>query len=148
MSVRIFVADDDEPIRKLIRIALEDDGYEVIEVADGRSLLEEIDRALGEGRPPDAVLCDHHMPGASGLDVLFELDRRGRRVPFVLMSALLDPHTVELAAGLGAWTLEKPFDLAHLGDLMGSVARDDRPRVARARPRSRLDDRRTRARGA
>ncbi|HRE02882.1 MAG TPA: response regulator, partial [Ilumatobacteraceae bacterium] len=63
MQSLLFVEDDDS-IRLALRLALEDEGYEVREAHDGRSGLD----AFTE-REPDLVLVDLRLPDMSGFEV-------------------------------------------------------------------------------
>ena len=67
---RILVVDDELSIRKPIRIALLQAGYEVVEAVDGQEAI----NALGEGDNPllmDAILCDIRMPRINGIDAIY-----------------------------------------------------------------------------
>jgi len=66
----ILIIDDEEIIRVLLRSALEAEGYEVMEGANGRQGLE-----LYRQRPTDLVITDIVMPELNGLDMLLELTR-------------------------------------------------------------------------
>ena len=100
----ILVADDDQMFRESIRRILERQGYDVESVPDVDSAL----RSLGE-RHFDLVVCDYRMPGRSGIDLLKELNQQESRVPVMMVSALLDAATKELARELGAVEiLDKP----------------------------------------
>ena len=63
MNRLLFIEDDDQ-IRLAIRLALEDEGYQVDEARDGRSGL-----AMFERHEPDLVLLDLRLPDMSGFDV-------------------------------------------------------------------------------
>jgi CheY-like chemotaxis protein len=110
---RILVAEDDPELRRMISSVLSYDGYDVVEVADGGSMLAYLracDPAL-----PDVIVSDICMPGCSGLDVLAELREVGLSAPFVLMTAFADQCSEAGARSLGAVTLvEKPFEIDDL----------------------------------
>jgi DNA-binding response OmpR family regulator len=89
----LFIEDDDQ-IRLILRMALEDEGYEVREAADGQSGL-----AAFEEREPDLVLLDLRLPDISGFDVCRTLRARSK-VPIVMVTAQTD--TFDLVAGLEA----------------------------------------------
>ena len=93
MNRLLFIEDDDE-IRLAIRLALEDEGYQVDEAQDGRTGL-----ALFDRHEPDLVLLDLRLPDVVGFDVCRII--RGRSiVPIVIVTAQMD--TVDLVAGLEA----------------------------------------------
>ena len=64
MSQRVLIIDDEGNVRRMMRLALESDGYEVEDAADGTTGLD----VYGDGSRFDAVLVDQHMPGMSGLE--------------------------------------------------------------------------------
>jgi len=89
----LFIEDDDA-IRLALTLALEDEGYEVREAADGREGL----AAFAE-REPDLVLLDLRLPDLSGFDVCRQL-RSNSIVPIIIVTAQTD--TYDLVAGLEA----------------------------------------------
>ena len=89
----LFIEDDDE-IRLAIRLALEDEGYQVDEARDGRTGLTLFDR-----HEPDLVLLDLRLPDMVGFDVCRAIRNRSI-VPIVIVTAQMD--TVDLVAGLEA----------------------------------------------
>ena len=93
MNRLLFIEDDDE-IRLAIRMALEDEGYQVDEARDGRTGLVLFDR-----HEPDLVLLDLRLPDMVGFDVCRTIRSRSI-VPIVIVTAQMD--TVDLVAGLEA----------------------------------------------
>ncbi len=81
-------------MRRVLRLALEDEGYEVAEAGGGDQGLEALDRA-----EPDVVLLDLMLPDADGFTVCREI-RRGSNVPVIIVTARTDSHDV--VAGLEA----------------------------------------------
>ncbi len=65
MSLKVLLVDDEPGIRKVLKIYLEDAGYEVYTADDGFAASRLVDRIC-----PDIVLTDIKMPGTSGLDLL------------------------------------------------------------------------------
>lgn len=61
----ILLVDDEESIRRVLRLSLGEDGYHVITAPEGREALR-----LFRERNPDIVLTDIKMPGISGIDLL------------------------------------------------------------------------------
>ena len=93
MNSLLFIEDDDG-IRVALKLALEDEGYEVVEAPDGRSGL-----ARFAEREPDLVLLDLRLPDMSGFDVARQL-RSNSIVPIIIVTAQTD--TYDLVAGLEA----------------------------------------------
>jgi DNA-binding response OmpR family regulator len=106
----VLVVEDDAWIRTFMRDVLSDEGYDVIEAADGRTGLR-----LAEENSPSIVLLDVAMPEFTGVDVLRHLrsKRRTRNLPVVVVSAysrVLPTHDEALVAGI----LVKPFQVEQL----------------------------------
>ena len=94
---RILVADDEAGIRKLLRIALEEGGYEVLEAANGIEALKEA-RA---GRV-DLAIADMAMPGQEGIETIRALRREVPGVGIVAISGAFQSQFLETAQPLGA----------------------------------------------
>jgi CheY-like chemotaxis protein len=108
---RILVADDDPQMRRLIRIVLQRDGFEVVEANDGLDALDLIE----QGRI-DLVILDVDMPRLNGLGVLEEIraQMRTASLPVIVLTALQD-ETEEKALDLGAQDyLTKPVQTRSL----------------------------------
>jgi CheY-like chemotaxis protein len=120
---RILVADDDRQMRRLIRMILERDGYEVAEAADGLDALD-----LIEGGQFDLLILDLDMPRLDGVGVLDEL--RARVVTSSLPVIVLTARTGESEAqvlDLGAHDfLAKPVQPASLQARVRAVLRRTR----------------------
>ena len=105
---RILVADDEDAMRFLFRVNLPLQGFEVVEAADGETVL-----ALVREQEFDLVLLDVMMPGLSGVDVAEQLGG----IPFMFISARADPTDVQRGLELGAVDyITKPFDPIGLGE--------------------------------
>ena len=107
----ILVVDDQEPIRMLLRDALEGDGHEVLEAANGRLGLE-----LYRKRPADLIIIDMAMPEMNGLDMLLELTRRCPNVNVIALSGGRGSQGwLDAAKLLGTrQTFQKPFNMEEL----------------------------------
>jgi len=92
--ISLLFIEDDDAIRLALRLALEDEGYEVREAPDGRSGL----TAFAESEP-DLVLLDLRLPDLSGFEVCRSL-RANSIVPIIIVTAQTD--TYDLVAGLEA----------------------------------------------
>ena len=79
--LRIAVIDDEEPVRNLIRTALERENAKVDLFADSQTFM---DRAVFADY--DLILSDLLLPVLSGIDLLFEVKSRAPTVPFVMIS--------------------------------------------------------------
>jgi CheY-like chemotaxis protein len=122
---RVLVVEDDGWIRRVMRDLLSDEGYEVIEAADGRTAI----RLVAE-QCPDVMLLDVAMPDFSGADVLCELRsrRRTRTLPVVVVSAYPRVLTTISTESVSCVVM-KPV---HVDDLLMAVQRALAPEVERA----------------
>ena len=91
---RLLFIEDDRHIRAALKLALEDEGYEIIEAADGLKGL-----SAFETTSVDLVLLDLRLPDLSGFEVC-RLLRAKSLVPIIIVTAQTDTH--DLVAGLEA----------------------------------------------
>jgi len=104
MGTRILAVEDDERIRTAVKLALEDEGWNVDEAGTGEDALVRF-----QHEPADVVLIDIMLPGIDGFEVCRSI-RRTSDVPIVMVTARADTHDV--VAGLEAGAddyLTKPF---------------------------------------
>jgi DNA-binding response OmpR family regulator len=104
VGTRILAVEDDERIRAAVKLALEDEGWTVVEAANGEDALTRFQQ-----EPADVVLIDIMLPGIDGFEVCRSI-RRTSDVPIVMVTARDDTHDV--VAGLEAGAddyLTKPF---------------------------------------
>jgi len=108
-AAKVLVVDDERPIRKLLRMGLTAQGYEILEAPDGKTSLELL------AQKPDLVVLDLGLPDIQGLDLLRMIRARNESVPIVVLSSRSDePGKVE-ALDLGADDyVTKPFGMDEL----------------------------------
>jgi len=103
---KILVVDDEENIRKSLKMILEYEGYSFLEAADGEEALDVIEETVGL----DLILLDIKLPGKDGLEVLAELKEKPYRPEVVMISGHGTIKTAVDAAKLGAFDFWKsPF---------------------------------------
>ncbi len=104
-STSILVVDDEPPIRRLLRTSLASQGFHVLEAADGRAALAEVERAQ-----PDLVILDLGLPDMQGLEVIRALRDGDSPVPILVLSSRTDEKGKVDALDLGADDyVTKPF---------------------------------------
>jgi len=117
---RILVIDDDNQTRRMLRQALERAGYEVIEARNGREGVQRY-----QATPTDLIITDVLMPGAEGIEAIFELRRARADAKIIAISGGGYMGTLtflEIAEQAGACrTFEKPFALRELLDAVHEV---------------------------
>lgn len=124
---RILVVDDERQIRRFLRIALESQGYEVLEAATGREGLE-----LTAMRQPELVVLDLGLPDLEGHAVLAEL-RGWSRVPVVVLSVRAgESEKVRALDGGANDYVTKPFGIEELAARIRVLLRG--PQVSTAEP--------------
>lgn len=114
---KIIIAEDHEDHRYLCALACQREGFEVLEAADGRALVDLVleQRASGNLSRVALVISDIMMPDLTGLDALEALRKAGVELPFLFVSALGDEETRARAMGLRAIGIfVKPFDFIFL----------------------------------
>lgn len=98
MSKRILIIDDEEHIRRMMRLTLEAAGYEVGEAHDGMDGL----RVFGDGSEWSLVVLDQRMPGMDGLETLRELKNKNAGARVVMATAYASIELAVEAMKLGA----------------------------------------------
>ena len=93
---RILMVEDEEQVRKPIRLNLTKAGYEVLEVSNGAEAIIIMEGHSAEAMI-DTILCDIRMPRASGLEAITYFRKHYPSVPVVVLTGYPD---VELAASL------------------------------------------------
>lgn len=130
---RILIVDDDDSIRRLIRLNLSD-AYEVIDTGDPEQAL-----ALTMEHKPDAILLDLRMPKFSGVDLCRTLSScsKTQPIPVFLVSGEPASSTQRYCKELGAaGSFEKPIDFDALRACLARLQKQNA--VPRAEVRVRL----------
>ena len=107
--LKILVIDDEPPIRKLLRMGLSTQGYDVLEAPNGKTGLELL------VQEPDLVILDLGLPDVEGLELLRTIRGRSESVPIVVLSSRGDEAGKVQALDLGADDyVTKPFGMDEL----------------------------------
>jgi two-component system, OmpR family, KDP operon response regulator KdpE len=109
MPIKVLNIDDEPPIRKLLRMGLGSQGYDVIEATNGKAALEAL------SQQPQLVLLDLGLPDMAGHDLLRAIRSRYEGVPIVVLSSRGDEAGKVEALDLGADDyVTKPFGMDEL----------------------------------
>ena len=101
---RIYVADDDDNIRQIVKTFLSSDGYEVEDFPTGDLLLERFEEC-----PCDLAILDVMMPGSDGFQICTALRERST-VPIIMLTARDAENDYAMGLGLGSDDyITKPF---------------------------------------
>jgi len=117
LTSRILLIEDEELIRNMIALNLEEEGYEVIKANNGREALNILERQhlQGFGDNIDMVILDLMLPEVNGLDVCRLLRYRGNMIPILILSAKAAETDRVLGLEVGADDyLTKPFSMREL----------------------------------
>ena len=103
MTPKVLIVDDQEDIRLMLRILLEDQGWDTEQSPSGEDALAQGDRVTRF----DAVVVDYKMPGLDGVEVARRFREAGFDRPIVICSAYLTPEVEREASALRAAAVTK-----------------------------------------
>lgn len=110
MAKKILLVEDDDDIAALLRLNLQDEGYQIVHVADGAQAL-----ALLEKSPWDAVILDLMLPNVDGLEICRRIRQMTRYLPVIIISARSSEIQRVQGLEMGADDyLAKPFSVLEL----------------------------------
>jgi PAS domain S-box-containing protein len=118
----VLVAEDEETVRRFVRIVLEKEGFRVLEAENGMEALTVFESA---DPPPDVLLTDVVMPQMGGRDLAQRLLVMRPELKVIFMSGFVrDPELLEGLNDRKAPFLQKPFDIEELARIVrAAVAR-------------------------
>jgi DNA-binding response OmpR family regulator len=118
---RILIIDDDDQVRKMLRLTLTAAGFDVVEAPDGKVAM----KLFHQDPLVDLVITDLIMPEKEGIETIIELRRDYPKIPIIAISGggRIDPNDyLVLAKKLGAQiTLEKPFSRKDILDAVNEL---------------------------
>jgi two-component system, OmpR family, KDP operon response regulator KdpE len=107
--IKVLVIDDEPPIRKLLRMGLSTQGYDILEASNGKTALEKL------SEEPALIILDLGLPDIRGHELLRTIRARNEAVPIVVLSSRGDEAGKVQALDLGADDyLTKPFGMDEL----------------------------------
>ncbi len=119
---RVLLADDSPHAQRMGESILREEGYEVVSLTDGETVLKRLDDV-----GPDLIVADAFLPGRSGLDICRHVRARPRHrhVRIVLTSGLLETldENEARAAGSDA-VLKKPFEASVVVQTLAPLAKE------------------------
>lgn len=107
MTGKLLIADDEPGVRRLVRMTLESESYEILEASDGAEAL-----ALVREHKPALVFLDVMMPEMSGVEVCAQLksDPETSQITIIMLTAKAQEADREAGTGAGADDyFTKPF---------------------------------------
>jgi two-component system chemotaxis response regulator CheY len=122
MSLTVLTVDDSRTMREMLRLALSDAGYRVVQAEDGLHGLEVL---AAESNAPQVIVTDINMPRMDGFGFIEEVrgDQRWRGIPILVLTTESDAEKKNRARNAGAtgWIV-KPFNPVKLVDAIRRVA--------------------------
>ena len=107
--LKVLVVDDEPPIRKLLRMGLETQGYQTLDASNAKTALELM------SDKPDLVILDLGLPDMQGLELLRQIRAAREDVPVVVLSSRGDEVAKVAALDQGADDyVTKPFGMEEL----------------------------------
>jgi two-component system, OmpR family, KDP operon response regulator KdpE len=109
VPLKVLVVDDEPQIRKLLRMGLNTQGYEILDAPNGKTALELL------AKEPDLIILDLGLPDMRGLELLRTMRERTESVPIVVLSSRDDEAGKVQALDFGADDyVTKPFGMEEL----------------------------------
>ncbi|MEU2255324.1 response regulator transcription factor [Nocardia xishanensis] len=131
MSANLMIVDDDDQIRGALRMAMEDEGYDVAEAHEAEDAL----TYLRSNGAPDVMIVELMLGDMDGFDCIREI-RRDHDVPIIVISSRDDTHDVVAALEAGADDfVTKPFEIKEISARMRALRRRARLAAERDAPR-------------
>lgn len=107
--MKVLIIDDEPPIRKLLRMGLVTQGYEILDAANGKTALQLLSKS------PDLIILDLGLPDMQGLDLLQMIRAQNEHVAIVVLSSRGDEiGKVEALDGGADDYVTKPFGMNEL----------------------------------
>jgi CheY-like chemotaxis protein len=118
----VVVADDDADWRTLMTLALQRDGYFVVEACDGEELVCVCRSLTDAGNHRVLVVSDIEMPARSGIAATVDLHAMGIRVPVLFVTGTQSPDAIKAASKVGAGAvLLKPVAGERVVEMVNSM---------------------------
>ena len=112
--VEMLIVDDEPRLLRVLRLGLPEHGFNVLTASNGQEAL----KVLFD-KPVDVVVTDVRMPVMDGVELIYEMERLGIKLPIVVTTAHADVDTAVKTLKHGACDyIRKPFSV---DELVGSV---------------------------
>lgn len=111
-SKLIAIIEDDAVLRRGLRRVFVKNNFRVASFADSSTVFENL-----RDEKPDLILCDYRLPGTNGVEILKQLRKIDKQIPFFLMTSYYTDELVDSAIRNGAnKVIQKPIEIKELID--------------------------------
>jgi len=115
---RILLVEDDMNIQRLLQEELNDDGYAITVVSNGKEALPYL---KGEnGNKPDLIILDLRMPQMNGFETMGHIIKSRQGMPVIIHTAYASYRSDVMAMAADAY-VEKSHDLTKLKDVIKDI---------------------------
>lgn len=124
MTKKLLIADNEQPLRLLVRATLKDKNYEILEASDGQEALE-----VARRERPKLLLLDIQMPAMTGFEVCEQLKSDPTTADIVVVMLTVKSQQIDKERGkaVGAdYYFTKPFSPSQLLQLVDRIMREER----------------------
>lgn len=136
VAAKLLIVEDDDRVRTALRLALEDEGYDVAEAPDAETAL----AALRRDGPPDVMVVDLMLGELDGFSCIRQV-RFDHDMPIIVVSARDDTHDIVAALEAGADDyVTKPFEIKEITARLRALRRRAGTGVPQEVPRDVLLD--------
>jgi DNA-binding response OmpR family regulator len=121
MSMKVMVVEDERDIREILKNILEEEGFEVVALDNGQTIIADL-----EANRPDLVLMDHILPGKTGVEAVREVraSQQFATLPIIMVTGLSGEEDKVSALEFGADDyITKPFYPKELAARIKALAR-------------------------
>jgi CheY-like chemotaxis protein len=116
---KILIVEDYDDVRRMLKVLLEFEEFQVVEAATGSEALQAIKK-----QPPDVILMDLALPGVDGLETIRRIRSTDgfQNTPIIVLTAYTAPSTYETAFSAGSnYFMAKPIDFDELAALLKDI---------------------------
>lgn len=110
---RILVIDDSRVMRDMLSDFLADNGYEVVAVEHAEEGF-----ACARRQDFDLCICDMHLIGTNGLEVVTKLKSEFPELRYIITDSLPDEKSDQIRLDRNHLYIRKPFELSQIRDLI------------------------------
>jgi len=124
MKYKVLAVDDEADVLKLVEMALQVEGYKVIQATSGKEALE-----LAKKEKPHVILLDIMMPEMDGMEVFKRLKNKVEtaQIPVIMVTGVSEKENIKKLLDEGVqYYIIKPFDFTDLSSKIGIAIKESK----------------------